>query len=730
MRDRVVREQAIGAETAWRAAGDALPALLRAVRRRPGLLAAVALLVPLLGYVAIRQMTPRYTATATVLYDPPEYTARELQSILRVDPTTDAVMASQAEIVRSLPIAERIAARFALRDDPEFNAALRPPSWPARLAAAAQSWLATVLPDVLGPPGAAPDEAAIGRAVTLATQDALTVKPVRASRVLEVSFTAPDRELAAGAANLAVELYVADQLDKKFAAVRRATDWLGGRAAELRAEVRAAEDRIAAYRAQQGLVQGVQAGLETEQASRLSADLVAARTDLAQARARLEAARGGAVGAEASQAAIAPSVVQARAQQDALAAQLQALLARLGPNHPQVLALREQLAEARRATGAEIARVVAANEADVRAAGAKVASLEAGLRAADARVGRDAQAQVPLNAMERDAEAARALLQAVLERIQQTAQQAAIETPDARLISPALPPPKPSSPRTPLLLAAATAAGLFLGLLLVHGADLLDGAIGTAAEVRASLGVACLGLLPRIRARIGRPEDAIVRRPRSALAEQVRGVRAGLALGANPPRVVAITAARPGEGKTTLAIALGRAAALAGERVIVLDCDTRRPALGRRLGGSGPGLAGCLGGVATAEQCVRTDAATPLEFIPAGTMGADAALPPEAMARLLRALRADYDLVLLDVPPALAVAEARALARAADAVVVCVRWRRTPAPVVRELIDLLEGAQARVAGVAITQVDPRTQRRAGGADAELYHRRYASYFQG
>ena len=83
------------------------------------------LLCPLPAYLAISQLTPRYTATGTLLYDASEYKLRELQSILRVDPITDAVMATQAEVLRGMPVIEQVASRLNLHDNPEFNQALR-----------------------------------------------------------------------------------------------------------------------------------------------------------------------------------------------------------------------------------------------------------------------------------------------------------------------------------------------------------------------------------------------------------------------------------------------------------------------------------------------------------------------------------------------------------------------------------------------------------------------------
>ena len=178
------------------------------------------------------------------------------------------------------------------------------------------------------------------------------------------------------------------------------------------------------------------ARLDTEQISLLTENLARARSDLAAAEGRLDAASGRA-GADGAGGDRALGGAAARAPRPA-DGQLQSMLGRLGPSHPGRAGLRAQLAEVDRAIAAEIGRVVAAIEADVRADRERVTALEQDLSDAQAQIARDSQAQVPLNAMLRDVEASRSLLQAVLERMQQTAQQPAIEAPDAHEISLAL----------------------------------------------------------------------------------------------------------------------------------------------------------------------------------------------------------------------------------------------------------------------------------------------------
>ena len=196
--------------------------------------------------------------------------------------------------------------------------------------------------------------------------------------------------------------------------------------------------------------------------------------------------------------------------------------------------------------------------------------------------------------------------------------------------------------------------------------------------------------------------------------------------------MIAITAARPAEGKTTVALSLGRIAAMAGERVVVVDCDIRQPSLGRMLHAEGNlGLVDCLLGHAALAAIVCRDPVTRLDYVPAGAPEANSLglLMSEAMAGVLASLRETYDLVLLDAPPASAMADARVVARMADATILCLRWRSTPREVVQNSLDLLAEAQASSIGVVLTRVDAEAHLRSGCADAEIYHPRYGGYFR-
>ncbi len=196
------------------------------------------MLIPLCTWFALQRVTPLYTATGSLIYEPSGYKLHELDSIVRPDPTTDAMMASQAEILQSLHIAQKVAERGNLFNDPEFNVTLRPPGHLRRLLRTLRS-LAGMETDT------PPDDPVYGPVLDrardqtlLAVKDRLHAAPVHFSHVIEVSFTADDPIVAAAAVNNAMDTYIKDQYFVKHKLVEAATSLLEKEAADLRRQVR------------------------------------------------------------------------------------------------------------------------------------------------------------------------------------------------------------------------------------------------------------------------------------------------------------------------------------------------------------------------------------------------------------------------------------------------------------------------------------------------------------
>ncbi len=656
------------------------------------------LLVPALGFLAVSRMPLLYTATGTVIYDPAGYAPEVLQSIIKSDPTTDTVVASQGAILASLSIAHRVAVDLDLADQPGF--ASRPDLPPAE-----RSLML---------------DAAVSRAIV--------VSPVDGSRVFAVSFTARNPVLAAAVTNKILDLYLADQLGFKTAALWAATLWMENRAASLRTKLLAQEAAIARYRQQNGLVAGVQAGMGTEELSTLGDDLMRAENDLAAARARKDVSADG--------SAMEENVIAMRLQEAQAEAALNAALAHLGPNHPAVRALREQVDALRAALGAETAAARAGVMTDAEAAGARLATLRRNLLTLQLESAREADAEVPLQAMEQDADATRLLLQTLLARMDQTTQQEAIETPDSRILSRAEPPAKPSSPHGALLMAASVLVGIVTGGALAWAREAAAATFRSEAEVHAILRLPCIGAIPTLRAPLGLSAGGVfgpqvmeaLAKEGTMAARQLAQLRGRLRLAAACPRLVAVTSIRPGEGKSTLALALARAAARAGERVLLVDCDLSRRNLSRIMGAAdAPGLADLLADRGDTLSLAHRDECSGLVFLAAGQAGDGRRISELAVRAATEGWRRDYDLIVLDGPPILASADALLLAEMAEGILLCIRWNHTPRRLAAYVRGLLGPQTGRSLGVVLTQVGARSRALRGFPEAEMASRRYAAY---
>jgi capsular exopolysaccharide synthesis family protein len=451
-----------------------------------------------------------------------------------------------------------------------------------------------------------------------------------------------------------------------------------------------------------------------------------AQAGLAMAQARMASASAG--DSAAANAAIAPNLLPLRKEQADLTAQVQSLAGEYGGAYPDLVSARAQLGAITAEIDAETARELDAARAEVAADKAQVATLGGALAAARTQSQTEDEETAPIRALEQRADASRAMLRDMTLQADQLAQQSALTKPEAKILSAAWPPDGPDAAHRGLVLAAAAALGLCLGLLAAGLCEALDTSLRTGGDVRGETGLACLALVPQTR----RPTAAPVDAPFSLFAEQMRALRTGLAL-TGGPRVVAITAARPGEGKTTLTIALGRALAAAGLRVVAIDGDIRQPSFDPVFSSGGAvGLTDYLAGLAPLAAILQRDSLTSLQVIDGGTQGRDALslfLSP-ALPALLETLRAENDVILLDVPPVFALAEARVLARVADAAVVCVRWGSTPRRVVRAAVTMLREADVTLAGAVLTRVNAARHGRSGFPDAEMYQPRYGGYFRG
>jgi len=267
----------------------------------------------------------------------------------------------------------------------------------------------------------------------------------------------------------------------------------------------------------------------------------------------------------------------------------------------------------------------------------------------------------------------------------------------------------------------------------------LESSLASSEDVTRRLDVPFLGAIPRLSSTVSgkdaksSPGRYVVEKPLSAFAEAFRNLRTAILFSKldRPGKVVMITSALPGEGKTTTTLCLGRSAAMSGAKVVVVDCDLRRRNLNRLLNIEPVfGLIEVLQGAANIEDALILDELSGAYFLPlsASAQTVKDLFGSIAMDRLIAALRERFDLILMDTAPVIPITDTRVLASKVDVVVFLAQWRKTPRKAIESALAVLNSVGADVAGVALTLVDARQQAKYGYGDSSYYYRSYKNYY--
>ena len=685
--------------------------------------------------------SPRYSATATMLINEHSQDILHLNAITQQDAeeearvTDSSAVDTQVEVLRSRALASQVVDALHLERDPEFNGALRPPGRIAQFLGA--TW---------APQDTSHLTALQHEQIVNALMGSLDVRRVGLTYTIGITATSFDPNKAAALANAVVQAYLTQGVDAKVDQTNSAASWLSDRLTQLRQDVQTADAAVEQYKIQNNLMSGEGATTLTEQeVSTVNGQLAQARADEAAQDARLATATqqiaAGSNGGDVAEALNNPVVQSLRTQQAQASAQLADLQARYGDKHPDVVKAKRSLADLNAQIQTEIQRVLSNLKALAQAAHTRTASLEASLGQTKGSLAGNNRDLVQLKQLQSNDDAAKAIYEAFLERYKEALAKQGVQSPDARVISQAKLPTMPSWPNKKLAIVVALVLGFGAAGASVAVAELLRQGVSSSAELEEAFDLPALAELPTLASTIEGlqqrnrrldPVAYVVAKPLSRFAEAFRNLRASIAScrPGTPVKVVAITSSLPGEGKTTTAMCLGRTAALAGARVLVIDCDLRQRSINRMLSIEPPcGLIEVLNGAVPVTEALVHDTDTGMIVLPV----AKSAFTPRdlfgspPMARLLSELRRDFDLIILDTAPALAVADTRVLCPLADAVVMLSGWRRTPRRAVLAALKALDAPDIFVAGMALTQVNLREQARVGEG-AGVYERAYRKYY--
>lgn len=739
--DIAVRDDSETNEHARGVMGRSDPRVLIAVfRRNLKLFLAVLLSVVALTIVVTFLVTPKYTASAGVLLDPRKHQVTGIQSVLSDLPADTSIVDTEVEVLKSRALAERVVSSFKLDQDPEFNPSLRKPGPLGALFGGLKGAFS-------GPP-APPSALELQKrhdAIVSGVLSRLKVQRSRLTYLMSVSFESVDPAKAAKLANAFADSYLLEQLEAKFDATKNANDWLNTRLTDLRAQVEKADAAVEAYKAANGLLSAEGSTGAQQEITNLNQQLAQVKVQEAEADARLKTAREqlahGSNGDDLGAALESGTISQLRQQRAQVSGALAQLQSRYGARHPDVVKAERQLADIDAQIQAEIRRLISNLEAQDQVAHQRTASLMRSLAGSRGTLSANNRAGVRLAELQRNAESVSALYQTYLTRFKQTGSQEDLQQSDARVVSRAMIPSKPSSPILMLNLALGLMLGFGAGVGAIVAREALETGVATAEEIEAKFDIPCLAGIPSLASIVDdsaagaiNPTDYVMDKPLSTYAEGFRSLRTSLLLSrlGVKVKVIAITSAMPDEGKTTTAVCLMRVMAMAGDRVILIDGDLRKRAVSRAIAGDEPdvGLLEVLAGTATLEQAVRVDERSGAHYLPV----ANSSYTPKdvfgtaAMDQLLDQLRAQYDYVVIDTAPVLPVADTRVIASKVDVVALLVRWRKSPANATLAGLKLLQAANAHIAGAALTQINMKEQVRYGYGDPGYYYRSYQKYY--
>ena len=652
---------------------------------------------------------------------------------LRETPTRSEEVETQIQLIRSREMARQVLETTGLIRDEGFRADVTEPR--------------TVIDNVLSsigmsrrvssPLAAEGDERFVEQAIGYLAKR-LDVTRIGNSFNLRIAFEDSDPRRAAQLANGFARLFTTDDARERARSNETAARVLRSRVDELRARANSDFANVQAYRNRHQLLSAQATSLTEQELSTYNQQIVSAEAEasrdaeaLASARSQLRSGGAEGVGIGAS----SPVAASLRAQRTQLVIKERELSERYYDSNPDLITLRQQVADLDRQIAGEVQRTLRGLESTARSSAERLASLRRSRGGAQSQLQSDNSALVELADLEKKADASKSLYESYLRRYNEIVAGSGSEQPSARLISAANVPILPVSPNLLLNLALGCVVGGLLGAMLAIVSELSYRGLTTLEDVEARLGLRGLGFVPAFRSvepHAGTPLETVLQHPDGAFAEALRNVIVSVRQSSSGTgKVIAITSAVPGEGKSTIAACMGRALAMANESVVVIDCDVIRAQLSKQfdLVGGEPGLHEALhSGRGEIPQYQEGQSSMRLVPITRPFPKGERLTEKGRLHAVVARLREQFDVVILDCPPILPIAESREIVALADYVLLAVRWRRTIDKIVRAAIRQLPARTLKRTGVVLNDVDMKKQVRFGGGDVASFYNHYQAYY--
>ena len=668
--------------------------ILASVRRRLGWIAAILALSLVAGVLYTMFQAPLYTAQTSVqINNQSDQVLRQGEDLNQGASIYDErFLKTQIDILKSRGLAVRVAQKLKLFGNPRFA-------------------------EAMGVKASAGLPEAIERDLTLGLlQGHLTVDLPYDSRIVNIAFTGGDPALTAQIANAFASEFIQSNLQRKYDSSAYARQFVSNQLAETKLKVEVSERALNAYARSAGLIRTPQAssggdkdggGGSVTTSSLLQ--LNSAANDARQARiaADVRWRTFNAVPLTSTKEVLGNATYQTLlAQRAGLETKLQEVRAEHLDDYPGVREIKAQLAEVARQMQVTAANVRNSVRSDLTSATAAEQELAAQVNSLKGDTLSEQDRSVQYNLLAREADTNRALYDGLLQRYKELNAAAGVATSNVAIIDQAEPPLGPSSPNHTRDIMLALILGLFLAALMVFLSIQLDDAIRVPEDMETKLGLPLLGIVPHSE---GDPQEALLD-PKSQLSEGYNALRASLlhSTPAGLPAVLLITSAQPGEGKTTTAQAVSLTLARLGKTVLLVDGDLRRPAIHRVFGlANERGLSTLLTTLDPLESVVQASTEPRLSLLPSGPVPPS---PTELVASnrfrsLIDQMAEKFDVVVIDSPPILGLADAPTMSAMVDGVVFVVEAGRGRRGGLKAALRRLRSMRPNLVGGVLTKFD-------------------------
>lgn len=695
--------------------GPDLVQILRPVWQRRWLVAGVTLAMGLVLFVVTSMQASRYTAEATVMLDPRERKVIAAQDEVVGDlKLNNPILESEVAVLQSKTLLEDAVHRVGIDRFDVIDPARRPPSYLAGLFGGRGTGMAD--------DGPIPADLRRSNRIVAMLRSGLNVRRVGDSYVIKVAVTTTDPVISADFANALTAVYIENQLADRRRAADLATRWLSDQVQGGRADLAKAETAVEAFKKTQLSETGATVTVLEQQVAELNKQLVLTQSDLAMEQARLaqierRLADSGPIAAAETQ--MSDYILSLRQNRSAFVREDARLAESQGDQHPERLRIAADIRQIDEAIVHEVGIIAEAYRGEINILSTREATLSKAVLGIEARISDIAGSSLLLRELEREAAAARGNFEVLLARLGETRAQAEFQRAEARVVGEARVPGGPSAPRPKLMGAFGATLGLTIGLLAALALEFMTPGYASGADLERATNIPVLASLPA--EPVAAPVDGlrrIISDPYSLMSERIRQVRTLLDVRApdSGPHCLAILSSVPNEGKTTTCLALARSFAMSGRRTLLVDLDLRQSQLMADLAGEmDQGLEAYFDGTAGLAEVIAPVVET--GFWVTGTRLRTGAMADRITAASLRQLVQDlgeeFDVVLFDAPPLLAVPDGLHIARAADSVLYLVQHRQTPRRSVAYGLAALRHAGLAPTGLVLSMVDVE-------ADPDMY----------